>query len=140
MSRPLALDDLGDQTLVDLAASLAAELREAERRCDLLGKLIQDGARRLRKPGAKLSLNAACAIFGFAMAPWTLGLSLGVSAVGAAVTVWDGIDFARDAARIISRRTQLRELRDQVKELNAQLNEVETILMHRDLQRQSRPS
>ncbi len=74
------------------------------------------------------------------MAPWTLGLSLGVSAVGAAVTVWDGIDFARDAARIISRRTQLRELRDQVKELNAQLNEVETILMHRDLQRQSRPS
>jgi hypothetical protein len=129
---PLNLAELSDQSLIDLAAQLAAELGGIEAERLRLEALMKDDRRRLLKPGAKLSLNAVCAVVGIALAPATLGLSLGVTVVSAAVTAWDGIDYGRDAAKVIGVRLQARNLRDQAKEIDAQLAEIASLLATRE--------
>jgi hypothetical protein len=124
LSAQLDVSDLSESSLVDLAAQLAVDLRHIEAEVHQLEQLMVGDRGRLLKPGTKLTLNAACAIVGIALAPVTLGLSLGATLVSAAVTAWDGIDYARDVAKAIDVRLQARKLRTQVREIDRQLAEI----------------
>jgi hypothetical protein len=120
----LTIADLSDETLLALADRLNDDLApiDAQRR-DMLALMARERPR-LLKPATKLVLNTACAATSIILAPATMGLSLVVTAIGAAVTAWDGVDFAVDIAKAVRARRRVESLSVQTNYISGQLAEI----------------
>jgi len=116
-----SLASLSDDALVEIAAALETRHTILVAELEKIAVTVGLEWRKLCNAGVKLGLNAALALAGIISAPVTFGLSLLLTAGSAGMILWDGMDFARDLASHRSNRRQLREIREQADDIEAQL-------------------
>ncbi len=127
-----ALQLLTDDQLIDLGAALETELAVLRAAHAAMTTSAANAAgSALLKPGIKLGINSVVAFAGFVLAPVTLNLSLFFTVIGSGMTVWDGVDFGRDAGHLLGLRLQSRRRRRRTDEIAAQLRDIATILTRR---------
>jgi len=123
--------ELSNDQLIALGAKLETELALVRRE---FGSIVEEVARRqpaLIKPGAKLGINAGVAVGGLALAPFTLSLSLALTVIGIGMTVWDGVEYGRDAAGFLQLRLRARRCRIRAAEIEAELRDIIALLNQR---------
>lgn len=123
------LHSLTSDQLIDLGADLETELEELN--AELLADVGKAKTEALLKPGVKLGINTAVCATGLALAPFSIDLSFSLTTIGAAMTIWDAVDFTRMASLTLRSRLRNKRLRQRVIALRAQLRDIEATITSR---------
>jgi hypothetical protein len=88
---------------------------------EALAGIAMSERRKLHVAAVKLGVNAGLGVAGAVGAGFTFGISLILTAGGAAMIGWDGVDFARDFGRYQDVRRRLQQRRSELATLEAGL-------------------
>jgi hypothetical protein len=99
-----------DDALIEHGAVLENQLAAIKSELEHLAMGIEHERRQLRKSAVKLGFNAVIGSVGIAATPVTFGLSLCLTVAGIVMITWDGMDYAREHARLVPNRRRVRQL------------------------------